>query len=148
MLALRIHASDSILFITSKNARGRSFFNFCDRIEDNDSVRVVSEMVSNISPSDPPLLTWTQHGRHDVDKIEADLRAGLSTIQIDGGKKERRASTPPPAIAIGKARRSAAKSRRGIVSALKVYGNDAVIYHNSGACRGCWPSIDLALSKV
>jgi hypothetical protein len=120
MLALRIHASDSILFITSKNARGRSFFNFCDRIEDNDSVRVVSQMVSNISPSDSPLLTWTQHGRHDVDKIEADLRAGLSTIQIDGGKKERRASDPATCYRYWQGTPLRSESRRGILSALKV----------------------------
>jgi ubiquinone/menaquinone biosynthesis C-methylase UbiE len=64
---------------------GRLFFNVWDRIENNDFARVVAETVSNLFPSDPPrFLARTPHGYHDIDAIEADLRAaGFSTIQIE-----------------------------------------------------------------
>ena len=81
---------------------GRFFLNVWDRIEDNDFARVVTETVSNIFPSDPPLfLARTPHGYHDVDAIEADLRAaGFLTIQIETVARSSVAPSPRhPAIA-------------------------------------------------
>ncbi len=63
---------------------GRFLFNVWDRIEDNDFARAVTDAARTVFPSDPPrFLPRTPHGYHNVEQIDAELRAaGFSAIEI------------------------------------------------------------------
>ena len=81
---------------------GHFYFNVWDRIEENDFARVVTEVAGKVFPENPPLfLARTPHGYHNVNLIEADLRAaGFSTIRIETVTRTSVAPTPQhPAIA-------------------------------------------------
>ena len=120
---------------------GRFFFNVWDRIEDNDFARTVTETLRNIFSSDPPrFLARTPHGYHDVEAIEADLRAaGFATIQIETVASNSVAPSPGhPSIAYCQGTplrneieaRDAASLESVTASATeaiaKAYGNDVV----------------------
>ena len=81
---------------------GWFLFNVWDRIEDNEFAQVVTEAVGAIFPSDPPrFLARTPHGYHDVERIDADVRAaGFSEIELVTVQKRSEAQNPGlPAIA-------------------------------------------------
>lgn len=81
---------------------GSLLFNVWDRIEDNEFADVVTEVVADMFPDDPPrFLARTPHGYHDTEVVRADLvRAGFTaTLQIDTIEaRSRAASCKAPAI--------------------------------------------------
>jgi ubiquinone/menaquinone biosynthesis C-methylase UbiE len=81
---------------------GRFVFNAWDRIEENDFADLVTRAAGLCFPDDPPrFLARTPHGYHDVQRIEADVRAaGFSEVEIFTIAETSRArSARHPAIA-------------------------------------------------
>lgn len=81
---------------------GKFIFNAWDRIEDNEFAHSVTGTAARFFPDDPPhFLARTPHGYHDIDQIEADLRAaGFEEIEIHTIENESRADSPRmPAVA-------------------------------------------------
>lgn len=81
---------------------GQFIFNVWDRIEENEFANSVTKTASQFFPDDPPLfLARTPHGYHDIEEIDADLRAaGFESIQIHTIVDESRADGPRvPAVA-------------------------------------------------
>ncbi len=64
---------------------GRFIFNAWDRIEENEFADVVTKSAGEVFEGDPPLfLARTPHGYHDVEEIEANLKAaGFADIVIE-----------------------------------------------------------------
>ena len=75
---------------------GRFFFNAWDRIEENDFTYVTCQTLKQVFPDDPPLfMERTPHGYHDVDRIEADLKAaGFTDIAIEAVDHVSHAGSP------------------------------------------------------
>lgn len=75
---------------------GRFLFNVWQRIENNEFADVVTQAVSSLFPTDPPLfLRRTPHGYHDPEIILDDLRAGgfHSRARIEPLDSQSRATT-------------------------------------------------------
>ncbi len=64
---------------------GRFIFNAWDRIEENEFADVVTKSAGEVFEGDPPLfLARTPHGYHDIEEIEANLKAaGFADIVIE-----------------------------------------------------------------
>ena len=55
---------------------GQFFFNVWDRIEANEIAYVVTQALAEVFPDDPPrFMARTPHGYHDVEAIQAEVRA-------------------------------------------------------------------------
>jgi len=83
-------------------AGGHFVFSVWDRIAENDFADVVTQVLANLFPDDPPqFLARTPHGYHDVERIRNDLKtAGFSGVSIDPVDHLSRAqSSRDPAIA-------------------------------------------------
>jgi ubiquinone/menaquinone biosynthesis C-methylase UbiE len=81
---------------------GRFIFNAWDRIEENEFADVVTQAASLLFPDNPPLfLARTPHGYHQVDQIEADVRAaGFRKVDVVTIAEKSRAPSPRhPAVA-------------------------------------------------
>jgi SAM-dependent methyltransferase len=78
-------------------------FNVWDRIEDNEFADVVAQALASLFPADPPrFMARTPHGYHDLDAVEADLRAGgfaSPPLAETIAERSRAASPSVPAIA-------------------------------------------------
>jgi ubiquinone/menaquinone biosynthesis C-methylase UbiE len=64
---------------------GRFMFTVWDRIEANEFADVVTQVLAEVFPADPPrFMARTPHGHHDVGRIRDDLRAaGFTGISVD-----------------------------------------------------------------
>jgi ubiquinone/menaquinone biosynthesis C-methylase UbiE len=81
---------------------GRYFLNVWDRISENEFVDVVTEVLAEVFPNDPPrFMARTPHGYYDVDRIREELTtAGFKEITIDTVEARSRAPSPRhPAVA-------------------------------------------------
>ncbi len=81
---------------------GHFFFNVWDEISANEFADVVTQVLAELFPRDPPrFMARTPHGYHDVDKIRADLTAaGFTDIVIETVDHRSKAASPrDPAIA-------------------------------------------------
>jgi ubiquinone/menaquinone biosynthesis C-methylase UbiE len=81
---------------------GRFLFNVWDQIATNEFADVVTEVLAEMFPEDPPrFMARTPHGYHDADKIREQLTAaGFAKIAIDALEHRSRAPSPRhPAIA-------------------------------------------------
>jgi ubiquinone/menaquinone biosynthesis C-methylase UbiE len=81
---------------------GQFIFNVWDHIGENEFADSVTNSASEFFPDDPPLfLARIPHGYHDVETIDADLRAaGFEEIEIHTISHQSTAGTPrTPAVA-------------------------------------------------
>jgi SAM-dependent methyltransferase len=80
---------------------GHFLFNVWDKISDNEFADVVTQTLTDMFPSDPPLfMARTPHGHHDIARIRADLiAAGFSDISIEA-KDERSKARSPRDVAV------------------------------------------------
>ena len=81
---------------------GRYYASVWGKISDNEFADVVTEMLAEMFPDDPPrFLARTPHGHYDVDRLSAELKAaGFTEVSAEGVDARSMAPSPrEPAIA-------------------------------------------------